>query len=365
MSRIASNHLNDLAQDLPRVVQALQQTGINKIIWIHGTFAGDEFGGFFRQLSNYSPLLSKRLRYLKKLGVDKISGQYGNFPETYIKTVDEIIQSVGAPSKSPPITSNRFSWSGENHHIGRLDGVFALIDHLNHLSKTMAGGERILLIAHSHGGNLLAMLTLLARADRKNLVKFFRHIHQFRSRQSGNASLKNKWEAAESFLLSDQELPEFDVITLGTPLRYRWSLRPGTRLLHIINHRSLDAENPDKAHVPLGRDTLHLSDMGDVIQQLGLGGSDFPPNLLSHSERKLERKLARIFESTVRRKDYFRKLAMGRRDSSDGKTLLIDYSEIQPSEASLLLGHGVYTLESLIPFHLAIAASELCEIASN
>ena len=56
---------------------------------------------------------------------------------------------------------------------------------------------------------------------------------------------------------------------------------------------------------------------------------------------------------------------MGRRDSSDGKTLLIDYSEIQPSEASLLLGHGVYTLESLIPFHLAIAASELCEIASN
>ena len=84
MSRIASNHLNELAVDLPRIVQALQRTGISKIIWIHGTFAGDEFAGFFRQLGHYSPLLSKRLRYLKKLGVDKISGQYGNFPETYI-----------------------------------------------------------------------------------------------------------------------------------------------------------------------------------------------------------------------------------------------------------------------------------------
>ena len=365
MIRIESNHFNDLAQDLPRVVQGLRRTGISKLIWIHGTFAGDEFGGFFRQLSRYSPLLSKRLRYLKKLGIDKISGQYGNFPESYIKAVDEIIQNMGDSTKAPEITSERFSWSGENHHIGRLDGVFALIDQLTHLNITKAGGGRILLIAHSHGGNLLAMLTLLAQTDRKNLVKFFRHIDQFRLRQPGNASLQDKWKAAESFLLSDQELPEFDVMTLGTPLRYRWFLRPGTRLLHIINHRSLDAENPEKAYVPLGRNALHLTGTGDLIQQLGLGGSDFPPNLLSRGERKLEKKLARIFEPTVRRKDYFKKLALGRRDSSDGKTILIDYSELQPSEASLLLGHGVYTLESLIPFHLAIAASELCETSSN
>ena len=120
-----------------------------------------------------------------------------------------------------------------------------------------------------------------------------------------------------------------------------------------------DPHRPSQAWVPLQLADFRSRIGGDLIQQIGIGGSDFTPSLFSAGERRLNRKLGTIFEPTVRRRHYLRKLSRGRRESSDGRTFLVDYHELLPNQSDILLGHGVYTLQDLIPLHLSIAATEL------
>ncbi len=62
--------------------------------------------------------------------------------------------------------------------------------------------------------------------------------------------------------------------------------------------------------------------------------------------------MGRMFESTARRRDVWKKLKMGRRESSDGndtaRRLLLDDNQWYRK----LFGHGVYTCRQWLPFHL-------------
>ena len=343
------------------VVSRLQQRNISKLLYIHGTFAGNDLTGIARNLSRISPLLTRRLqldRTLKewsKRGVDTISGSQGNFPEAYITQVNQFLRAGHSNPQTAPIQASRFAWSGENHHLGRLHGALSLHQRLTELNRDLQADQRVLIFAHSHGGNLLALLTLLSDSNSQIKRKLIRHL----SVSSTGTQEQPTSSDLATLINSCTELPNIDIVTLGTPLRYRWSPSQQRRLIHVINHRAVIQEDPHRTAFPNLFNPLDLSGLGDIIQQLGIGGSDFPPTILTPSERKQEKKLSKILESSVRRKDYFKKLNLGRRESCDGESILLDYRDIEPTEAPKLFGHAVYTLDRLIPFHLALASVEL------
>lgn len=351
----------ELAKSPHEVVSRLERRKVARILYIHGTFAGNDLTGIARNLSRISPLLTRRLQLdqtLKewsKRGVDTISGSQGNFPEAYVRQVNQFLQAGHSRLQTAPIQASRFAWSGENHHLGRLHGALSLQRTLTQLRCDLQADQRILIFAHSHGGNLIALLTLLSDADSQIKRKLIRHLSASPTDAQGQPTSSN----LATLVNSCTELPDIDIVTLGTPLRYRWSLSQQRRLIHVINHQVVFKEDPHRTAFPNLLKPLDLTGLGDIIQQLGIGGSDFPPTILTPSERKQEKKLSKILESSVRRKDYFKKLNLGRRESCDGESILLDYREIEPSEAPKLFGHAVYTLERLIPFHLALASMEL------
>ena len=356
-----------------------QKTAV--ILLIHGTFVGDDLSGAFRQISRIAPAIGNRLRDIAKVGSDQVLGERGNFTSKYANALETYLNPINQPDPlKSAIEVKRFLWSGENHHLGRLDGVMRLTNELHSISSRLKNDARVLAIAHSHGGNLLALLSLIANATDQQKTIFFRLLGQaYRPTSDGPPIPKNEsslgpgnrsanppeWERAQQLLLSPNALPKLDIVTLGTPLRYRWNLRPTERLLHLIHHRVIDKDQPLIARIPRSPEDLRSASSGDFIQQLGIGGSDFRPPFFAVRERILNAKLARIFESTVRRRDYPQKLRQGRRVSSDGSTLLIDYSVEQNSQAERLLGHGVYTDPQWIPMHMNLVtehfANNVCD----
>ena len=374
VARIQSPQLYQaLASSSADVVAGLQKRGVAKILYIHGTFAGNDLTGLARNLGRLSPTLTRQLRIdqtikeWSKRSVDSLSGSQGNFPEAYVTQVNQFLQSGQSDSNIGSIEASRFAWSGENHHLGRLHGSLCLHQTLRHLKSQLQENQRILIFAHSHGGNLLALLTLLAESNAKVKRKLLRHLSISTpvapptavSPHLGDSQNPNAVNDLATLLNHCSDLPNLDVITLGTPLRYRWSSHPQRKILHLINHQVVDPKQPTRTAFPSLLKPLDLRTLGDLIQQLGIGGSDFIPAMLTPTEIKQEKKLAKILESSVRRKDYFKKLSLGRRESRDGESILMDYTQIEPLESQKLLGHAVYTLDRLIPFHLALASREM------
>ncbi|MDA9779153.1 hypothetical protein N9D38_11980 [Rubripirellula sp.] len=348
----------DYDRSAPQVVQSLRRRDISRLLFIHGTFAGDDVSGLFRQISHLSPTWSSRLKQLTKKGVDTVAGESGNFAPSYVDTCNQFLASGSSDPATRNITADLFSWSGENHHLGRLHAALKLLRRLQRDTTTAGEKERVLILAHSHGGNVLAILSHLITLDRTKREKFLRHLATASSMglvvQDGDETT-----TIRQILQQCDAIPEFDCVTLGTPLRYRWSAEFRGKIIHVINHRVMDNANPYRCFLPIHRFANQGEFLGDLIQQVGVGGSDFPPSIFTPKERRMEAKLARLFESTVKRKDYLRKLKVGRRESSDGTTLLLDYLQVDPANANRLLGHGIYTAESLLPLHLAVASTEI------
>ena len=341
-----------------RVVRGLKERSIQKILLIHGTFAGDDVTGLLRQVGRISSRSSHYFRGLAKRGFDSLTRQTGNFPPTYVDNLNEFLLDGHDTTSTLPITSEAFAWSGENHHLGRMLGALSLAKTLTDLKQSLRDDERILILAHSHGGNLVAMLTLLLASDpdiADAIVTQTQGLQKYTKRGG-----TEKYLGLRELLTNRSALPSFDVMTLGTPLRYRWGHNVARKLIHLINHQNnKDGKPTDTSRVDDHTNPLKQIGSGDLIQQLGIGGSDFPPSIFTFTDWKQERGLAQLFESTVRRRDYFKKLIQGRRESADGTTLLMDYARVDPMESQKLFGHGIYTSQKLMPIQLAIAESEL------
>ena len=348
-----------LSDNLRHNVERLQDRSIKRVIFLHGTFVGNDAAGIARRIGTRLPVAGYQLRRFIKRGVDQVSGEHGNFTASYIDQVNRLLQPSAAATQRDEIYAEKFDWSGENNHLGRLLAATQLINHLADLKKSMSPNDRILMVGHSHGGNVLAMLSLLHHAERDMVAAFFQQLSALTEDIRQMSDNRDIWSGANALLLKEDALPQYDIITMGTPLRYRWPTNRTHELIHLINHQVHDTHRPSQAWVPIQLPDLRGRIGGDLIQQIGIGGSYFTPSLFSAGERRLNRKLGTIFEPTVRRRHYLRKLSRGRRESSDGRTFLVDYHELLPNQSDILLGHGVYTLQDLIPLHLAIAATEL------
>ncbi len=346
-AKSATISIDPLTGVLPRPSELLRRSGVQSIVLIHGTFAGNDIAGLVREIARFSPVSARRLRELSKHWFDELIGEVGNYTQAYADCLSKLINTGDTP-----IPVHCFQWSGENHHLGRADGVMSLIETIDGLAETHGPGGRILTMAHSHGGNLLAMLSQIVGSDRATVEAFFEQTKlHYHSPIRGKSDLQ-AWLRVKERLLASRSFPAIDVATFGTPLRYRWNRNVCPSLLHFVQHRSLDPSAPTKAVFPRSMQELYDAVAGDYVQHLGIAGTDFLPSVFAWRDWVVEHRMQRMFESTARRRDLWKKLMIGRRESCDGITLLIDYSLDDNEWYRKLIGHGVYTCRQWLPFHL-------------
>ena len=337
------------AAELKTTAELLRHANVTGIILIHGTFAGDDILGLMRELGRVLPGAADSLRSLGKRLVDQVAGELGNYTATF---AEQLYDALNADD-GQKINVTRFSWSGENHHLGRASGALLLLQRL--LESTWEPDQRLLLCGHSHGGNLLALMSNLIACSKNAVDEFFGATQShYRDPLRGRLDLPH-WEQMRQELKKENiraRLPKFDVVTFGTPPRYRFNRSVCEKLLHFVQHRSLDEASPIRACLPTSIQELSTAAGGDYVQQLGLAGTDFLHSILAWRSWSAERRLRRMLEPEARRRDLPQNLQKGHRVSLDGTTLLTDYPG-QPNQWNqALLGHGIYTRSEWIPFHL-------------
>jgi hypothetical protein len=348
-SEIAVATDDPCAADVVGVGDRLADAAVREIILIHGTFAGGDIAGMIRPLTPYSPRMSRLLKELSKQWLDQLVDEVGNYTAGYARRLAGMI-SDGRPD---PIPVSRFHWSGENHHLGRACAAASLLDQL--FRRDWKPAERLLLWAHSHAGNILAMMSLVLGCDRDTKRAFLDIIGVHLDAASAGQTSTSISSRLRGNLLDPQRvsaLPKMDVVTFGTPLRYRWNPDFTKHLMHFVQHRPLNPYQPSFATLPTSFQDIQQAAGGDYIQQLGVGGTDFSPPPWYWKSWKADRRLKKMFESTVRRRDLKKYLMRGQRVALDGQTMLVDYASTAEAWNQKLLGHGVYTCSPWLPFHL-------------
>lgn len=318
------------ASDVPLATSRLRAAGVVEIVLIHGTFAGHDSSGVLRSLGLIAPTMAGRLAEISKSWFDEFAGEVGNYTDSFA----ECLSSLVNPPGEDPIPVTRLNWSGENHTLGRAQGAIALLDHLQ--SRPARTNQRVLIFAHSHGGNVVAMLSqLLAASDSAR--------NQFYASAVKDASIRT---------IHFNSLPILDVASFGTPLRYRWDTRICHRLLHFVHHRPRIDRQPTAAEFPSSPVAVLQAVAGDYVQHLAIAGTDFVPLSQGYVEWAKDRRLRAMFESEMRSRDLVERMKRGRRVSCDGTTLLVDYPADDSGWNRKLLGHGIYTSRQWLPFHL-------------
>lgn len=331
----------------------LKKNKVREVFLVHGTFAGDDAFGlvtFLEPLRHAFPhanALIEKLKSLSKQSIDRITQDLGNFTDEYMDAFKTGIDH--------DINCHLFTWSGGNYHLARLKGLVRLVQELadeikkNNITKE----ERILLIGHSHAGQLFALLTLFLE-DGDTARALYKAVDA--------SSDMSREELLENLLIIDGI--NLDFVTFGTPVRYKWGKYDNYRLISVINHRSL---------VQIAG-ILETKD-GDYIQQWGTAGTDILP---PPSEWKLNDKLDKVLDKGRNISGLITRLQRKRRlkaKNSDGKlvghTLLVDYRDDEPDprlfpkKSSVLhsvrtqFGHGVYTLKNAMLFNTDLIIKQL------
>lgn len=348
-------------QDIAGVADRLRGDGVRQIVLIHGTFAGNDIAGLTRGLSRFSPRMTQAMKELTKQWVDQLVDEVGNYTNGFATLFASLINA----DREDLIGVERFDWSGENHHLGRACATISLLQWI--VDQPWSSKERVQFWAHSHGGNILALMTLLLNCSASLRKSFFAALqHHYRSGSVGEDFLPD-WERVKS-MLDDREriaaLPGFDLVTFGTPLRYRWQLRPNDRLLHFVQHRVQIPEQPYLATLPKSISDVKHAAAGDYVQQMGIGGTDFPPTLFAFNSWRANGQLKRMLEPSIRRRDLHKAVMQGCRVSLDGKTLLVDYPPQPDRLNEKIFGHGVYTCHQWLPFHLREIVNEFSDAST-
>ena len=336
--------------DVGSVPDSLRKHGVAEIILVHGTFAGNDVIGLIREVGRFSPKLAGAIKTMGKQSFDAMAGDIGNYTQAFADCLSDLINH-NQPSK---IAVTRYTWSGENHHLGRADGAIGLMDLL--FQRRYDADDRVLVWGHSHGGNLLAMMgQLIGASDQERQAFFAATRSHYRNPLTGKIDLP-RWVAVCQSLCEKskrESLPRIDVATFGTPLRYRFNTIVQPNVMHFVQHRCLSDANDAKAIYPTSIQDLLEATGGDYVQQFGIGGTDFLQSIFAPRSWFPERRLAKMFESSVRRRDLPKNLKRGHRVSLDGTTLLVDYPDTDQQWNRKLLGHGVYTRPEWLPFHLS------------
>jgi len=305
---------------MAQVGARLRTANVCAAIFVHGTFVGADPLSIVRlarrTVPRFGPLLERAFRRKTQAHVSALLGDLGTFGDPYVGLFE---RGVGHG-----ISCTRFAWSSENHHLGRLEGAIGLARvvavHAKFAEGRGAGRPRVLLVGHSHGGQLFALLThlLMDGAEADVLLDIAR---------SRGVSIDGFRDVIEQVRAC-----ELDVVTQGTPARYPWLDVPNFRVMHIVNQGSEGARGI--------RPLLGLD--GDTIRRLGASGSDLPAT--TRAERELNARLDPVLGPGSDALALLRGVRGGVRVDAAGHTYLVDYDA---GEAAGILttgaGHGVYT----------------------
>lgn len=338
----------------------LRAAGVTAIYLIHGTFVGTDALGLIEDLSRFAPQTAAPLRRLVKSTMDGLYREAGNYTADYARLFESSLRG----ESGPPILVRLFNWTSENHHLGRARAAVRLIDQLCRLP--VATGQRVQLWAHSHGGNVLALLTNLIVAEPAARDEFFAAGRLYHGGNQGDTSDAPTWDRVRE-MLERGTLPftgaNLDLVTFGTPIRYGWDTEGYSRLLHFVNHRPQSKLPEYRTHFPpTVRNVLRASG-GDYVQHVGIAGTNSLPHLLAWQTWRADRRFNRLLQSGIRARTLRVRLKLGQRVPDEGTTLLVDYGLPREPFARHLAGHGVYTHREWMLFHAEEIARRFYEPA--
>lgn len=324
------------------------------VFLINGTFCGDDPHGLWASLDARLPGFTHRKRKKITRIVDAVAGEAGNFLDSYARLMQRGL--CDNLDRGPDV--ERLCWSGENHHLGRATGALQIIDRL--LQHDWQTDQRVLFLAQSHGGNVLALTSSLLSGDREWREKFFAAGEVFAQTGSTRAA-HPVWRRVRE-RLSSGELPfrpeQLDVVTLGTPWMYPFHPSGYGQLLHVVNHRPCADRPRDRTRVPWSLTKLAAGADGDYVHQIGVMGSNFAPLLCCWRQSVANSRLCDLLDGRRAWRGYFQRLRAGVRVRGDGPTRLIDYGVAKKRRLHHVLGHGVYThRRHMIPQLEQIAAA--------
>ncbi len=335
-------------KQMAQLGDVMKSHNVRHVFFTHGTFAGNDPIGINRLLENIEETSGKQifrtgiLRKFTKDTINSFTKDLGNFTEDYKKSFHKAIGNN--------IRCELFIWSGENHHTARLIGAVELcqklaetIKHFNYVIK-----ERVMLIGHSHAGQIFALLTTLLESEDKasELYDVIGSISDF----DVNTLKENLAVIRNVFL---------DFVTFGTPVRYRWGKYQHFRLINIVNDRNNNVKIDG---------ILNTRD-GDYVQQWATEGTDVKSVSYSEINDRLDniiknRGKISTSEFVKKLKDNIRKEPLYYDDTKVTETFLIDYKD-QDNKRSIkrffidgvphcvktLFGHGIYTRKKTMLFN--------------
>jgi hypothetical protein len=323
------------------VGRVLRGADVRLVLFAHGTFVGDEPFALVRALGEQAARLEPtvgnaltKLLALALVGPAKIGGaligDVGRFTPEYVSLFEAGLGGA--------VPCARFGWSGANHHLARLQGAAELA---RTLARHRLGAGRALVFAHSHGGQVLALLAQLLYEPELAAQLL---------------SVLGELGPVDDVALALRQLrrARLDFVTLGTPPRYGWPARIAARVLHVVNHRGPE---------PLGGDWSGVAQTvaGDYIQQWGIAGSDFPA--ATAVERRLNERLSTLLGGGSDPRVWLANVRHRMRVAQQGHTLLVDYGDRGqgplPNCVTTLFGHGIYTTYEAMLFHARLAARRL------
>ncbi len=281
--------------------------------------------------------------------VDALADDSGNFTDEYADRLKQEMRPY-----APIIPVRRFNWSGENNHAARCVATIELLDCL---IQRFATEQRILLLCHSHAGNVMALVTNLLGADREYRLRFLDIMKPIHRDQAD----RRRFERVSDWLDDEHRRSglRLDIVTMGTPIRYGWDSSGYRHLLHIIHHVPTAGAPEYLSPLP----EWHVRSIqqldGDFVQQFGIAGTNIVPYLFDLTLQTTELKLGRLLQP-FGRTNFLKHLKTGMRVPEEGMTLLVHYDDTH-GLAHQLAGHAIYTQLEWLAFHATEIASRLYE----
>lgn len=323
-----SNH------SLKHEVQSLLNKRVKNILFVHGTFVGDDPFHLLTLIENSflegdNHFITKIKAGTRALGA-ALTKDLGNFSNEHVEQIQKY-------SKDDVHVEN-ITWSSANHHLARVKACLDLIEKLSSLSHRKK--EKTLLIGHSHAAQIFALLTQLI-AHKQTAQDLFNIL-----------KLPEEKQLTYFRVLKKLKQHSFIFATFGSPARYKWNINKNMQLIHFINHRSSDYLGGQAKNFLMTKD-------GDYIQQWAVPGSD----MLSPSkeEQAINKKLDQLLGVGFNHEVFKQNLQFRHRLHNQGHHFLVDYGDDAktPNFIKTGFGHGIYTKIDLLPFHFHMINQQL------
>ena len=332
-SELAAAETAEWKAEMAGVGERMRGSVVRLVVFTHGTFAGDDPLAIARFVEEAVPGLPEVVRAIRDFTREQVAralGDRSTFSDDYVRTFRE----------ATGLDATAFVWSGENHHVARVQGAVRLARAIAlHGGGDLRDGDRVLLMGHSHAGQVFAVLSqLVAQSDGyRDLVE------AARARGEDVSMLEEYLRVVRRIWV--------DAVTFGAPIRYGFARGARFRVLHVVNHRGPVSSS-------LSAFDLLRTRQGDYVHQLGAPGSDWPAP--TAKDREINRRLDAVLGVGQSLRAWARNVARAPRVSPQGDTVLIDYGgegERAPGFLGTGLGHGVYTRPEAMLFHAKLIAS--------